>query len=158
MMQVSSAQQSALSVHPPQVGTQLAVKQTRVEPASPGFGLGTQGRPLQQSALETHACPAPTHAAPVQRGTPTLSSLQVSCVSQLPLQQSHDELQLIVASLQTSPFGLHPFGLRQFPRMPGGVMLQAPTALSQQSLSFRQTSPTTWQPLAGWQTKTPVGP
>jgi hypothetical protein len=113
---------------------------------------------LQQSALETHACPAATHVAPVQRGTPTLSGLQVSSVSQLPLQQSHDELQLIVESLQTSPFGLHPVGLRQLPSTLGGVMWQLPTSLSQQSLSARHASPTTWQPLAGWHTKTPVGP
>ena len=31
------------------------------------------------------------------------------------LQQSHDALQLIVASLQTSPSGLQPCGLRQTP-------------------------------------------
>jgi hypothetical protein len=39
--------------------------------------------------------------------------LQVSSFSQLPLQQSHDELQLWLASLQTAPFGLHPVGFWQ---------------------------------------------
>jgi hypothetical protein len=35
--------------------------------------------------------------------------------SQLPAQQSHDALQLVVASLQTSPFGLQLVGLRHTP-------------------------------------------
>jgi hypothetical protein len=78
-------------------------------------------------------------------------------VSQLPAQQSHEELQLMVASLQTSPFGLHPIGLRQTPSVPPEIT-QAPACLSQQSESWVQTSPTTWHPLAGWQTSTPVGP
>ena len=120
-------------------------------------GLGTQGRPPQQSALLEHDCPAATQLAPVQRGTPTLSVLQVSWVSQLPAQQSHDALQLIVLSLQTSPFGLHPIGLRHTPRGPP-EWTHAPAAAPQQSPSAVQTSPTTWQPLAGWQTSTPVGP
>jgi hypothetical protein len=123
----------------------------------PGVGFGTQGNPLQQSALVEHAWPAATHDAPVHRGTPTLSGLQVSCVSQLPLQQSQDALQLIVFSLQTSPLGLQPVGFRQTPSKPPAeklhVMLPDPgpgnAAEPQQSPSFVQTSPTTWHPLAG---------
>jgi hypothetical protein len=92
--------------------------------------------------------------------------LQVSCVSQLPLQQSHDELQDVVCSLQTSPSGLQPFGLRQTPTVAGAVMshvtgfpeVPGSPADPQQSLSFVHRSPTTWHPLAGWQTSTPVGP
>jgi len=94
-----------------------------------------------------------------------LSCLQVSWVSQLPLQQSHDELHDIVASLHTSPFGLHPIGLRHTPTVAGGVMshvtgfLGAPGIPTepQQSVSLAQRSPTTWQPDAGWQTRMPVG-
>jgi hypothetical protein len=90
----------------------------------------------------------------------------VSWVSQLPLQQSHDELQLIVASLHTSPSGLQPCGLRHTPTVLGGVTTQVtgfpePPGSPfepQQSPSFVQRSPTTWHPLAGWQMSTPVGP
>lgn len=118
--------------------------------------FGTHGSPLQQSALDAHACPAPRHAAAVQRGTPTLSSLQVSCVSQLPAQQSHDELQDIVESLQTSPFGLHPWGFTQTPTVLPGAIEQdtglpdppGSPAEPQQSASVVQMSPTGWQPLA----------
>jgi hypothetical protein len=75
----------------------------------------------------------------------------------LPLQQSHDELQLIVFSLQTSPSGLHPIGLRQIPTVDGAVMTQVTglpeppgrPAEPQQSPSCVQRSPTGWQPLAG---------
>jgi hypothetical protein len=162
-MQLSPGQQSALIVQPPHAGTQLEVEQTRgatpaSAPASAAAGLGTHGTWLQQSALEAQACPAPRHCTLVQRGTPTMSGLQVSFVSQLPAQQSHDALQLMVESLHTLPFGLHPIGLRQLPRTLGGVMLHAPGAVKQQSLSCLHTSPTTWQPLAGWHTSTPVGP
>jgi hypothetical protein len=86
---------------------------------APATGLGTHGAPPQQFALDAHAAPAPTHALPAHRGTPTLSCLHVSCVSQLPLQQSHDELQDMTLSLHTSPSGLHPMGLRQTPTVPG---------------------------------------
>jgi hypothetical protein len=112
---------------------------------------------LQQSALDAHAVPGPTHVAPVHRGTPTLSCLQVSSVSQLPEQQSHDELHDIVASLQTSPFGLQPIGLRQTPTGLPALMTHV-TGLPdppgsplepQQSASTRQRSPTGWHPLAG---------
>src|SRR5262245_39952265 len=118
-------------------------------------GFGTQGRPSQQLALVAHAPPAGTHVRPVQRGTPTLSSLQVSSLLQLPLQQSHDALHDIVASLQTSPSGLQPIGLRQTPTIAGGTMSQVAglpdppgrPADPQQSESCVQRSPTTWQPL-----------
>jgi hypothetical protein len=87
-------------------------------------------------------------------------------VSQLPAQQSHDELHDIVLSLHTSPSGLQPIGLRQTPTVDGAVMTQVTGIMEppgkpaepQQSESFVQRSPTTWQPLAGWQTSTPVGP
>jgi hypothetical protein len=121
---------------------------------------------LQQSALDAHELPAPTHCAPVHRGTPTLSCLHVSSVSQFPAQQSHDELHDIVASLQTSPLGLHPIGSRQMPTGPPPLMSHVTGLLDppgrpvepQQSESARQMSPTGLQPLAGWQTSTPVGP
>jgi hypothetical protein len=92
--------------------------------------------------------------------------LQVSSVSQLPAQQSHDELHDIVASLQTSPFGLQPIGLRQIPTGPPPLVSHVTGLFEppgnplepQQSASTRQRSPTGWHPLAGWQTRTPVGP
>src|SRR5262249_5585103 len=77
-----------------------------------------------------------------------------------------EALHDIVASLQTSPSGLQPIGFRQTPTANGGVMSHvtglpdppgSPSA-PQQSVSFVHKSPTTWQPLAGWQTRTPVGP
>jgi hypothetical protein len=128
--------------------------------------LGTQGRLSQQLALDAHASPAPAHESPTQRGTPTRSNLQVSTFSQLPLQQSHEALHAIVGYLQTSPSGLQPMGLRQMPRVAGGVMEQVTgvggcpgkPAEPQQSLSLAQVSPTWRQPLGGWQTKTPIGP
>ena len=128
------------------------------------MGFLTQGAPPQQLALEAQGPPASTQG-PAQRGTPTLSCLHVSWVSQLPLQQSHDELQDIVCSLQTSPSGLQPMGRRHTPTVPE-VMTQVtgfpeppgnPLA-PQQSVSCVHKSPTTWQPLAGWQMSTPVGP
>jgi hypothetical protein len=123
---------------------------------------------LQQLALDAHDPPGCTQVGPAQRGTPTLSCLQVSWVafSQTPLQQSHEALHDIVLSLQTSPSGLQPMGLRQVPMVAGGVMVQVTgepdppgsPADPQQSLSLVHRSPTGWQPLAGWQTRTPVGP
>jgi hypothetical protein len=112
--------------------------------------------PSQQFALDAQACPAPTQA-PAHRGTPTLSCLQVSSFSQLPEQQSHDELHDIVCSLQTSPSGLQPIGRRHTPTVAGAVIVQvtgfpdppgSPTE-PQQSLSVVQRSPTTWHPVAG---------
>jgi hypothetical protein len=161
--QVSPAQQSALFVQGLQALSQV------IEPQMYGgvpASFGMQGRPSQQSALEAQEAPALRHFSSVQRGTPSLSGLQVSFVSQLPEQQSHEALQDIVASLQTSPLGLHPFGLRHTPTVAGGVISQV-TGLCdppgrpvppQQSVSFVQRSPTTWQPVAGWQTSVPVGP
>jgi hypothetical protein len=90
----------------------------------------------------------------------------VSSVSQFPAQQSHDELQDIVFSLHTSPFGLQPIGFLQTPTVAGEVMTHVTgipdppgrPADPQQSLSCAQRSPTTRHPLAGWQTRMPVGP
>jgi hypothetical protein len=90
----------------------------------------------------------------------------VSSVSQLPLQQSHDELHDAFCSLHTSPSGLQPMGLRHMPTVAGDVMTHVTgmpeppgrPAEPQQSLSVVQRSPTTWQPLAGWQISTPLGP
>lgn len=132
---------------------------------APAVGLGTHGLPPQQLALEAHEPPAFTHCTAAQRGTPTLSCLQVSCVSQLPLQQSQDELHELVFSLHTSPSGLQPIGRRHTPTVPE-LMTQVTglpdppgsPAEPQQSLSLVHRSPTTWHPLAGWQTSTPVGP
>jgi hypothetical protein len=132
----------------------------------PGVGLGTQGTLLQQLALDEHAPPAWTHVAGEQRGTPSESWWHVSWFSQLPLQQSHDALHDIVASLQMSPSGLQPIGLRQTPIVKGGVIWQVTgfvgspgsPADPQQSESFVQRSPTTWHPVAGWQMRAPVGP
>jgi hypothetical protein len=154
-------QQSALFEHVPHAGTHDDPSQTNVPP-----GTGMHGAPLQQSALDAHALPGPRHCAPVHLGTPTLSCLQVSSVSQLPEQQSHDELHDIVASLHTSPSGLQPIGLRQMPTGPPALVSHV-TGLPeppgnplepQQSASTRHRSPTGWHPLAGWQTSTPVGP
>jgi hypothetical protein len=116
MTQDEPAQQSALFVQAPQVGTHAAAPQMNRGPLA--LGLGMQGEWLQQLALDAHPPPVGTHFAGAHRGTPTLSCLQVSIVSQLPAQQSHEELQVIVLSLQTSPSGLQPTGLRQTPRPP----------------------------------------
>jgi hypothetical protein len=158
-------QQSALSVQAPHALMHDMPEHT-YGGVPPSTGFGTQGIPLQQFALEAHDPPTLTHWAPAHRGTPMLSCLQVSWVSQLPAQQSHDELHDIVLSLHTSPSGLHPIGRRQTPMVDGAVMTQVTAfpdppgrpAEPQQSESFVQRSPTTWQPLAGWQTSAPVGP
>jgi hypothetical protein len=71
----------------------------------------------QQSALVEQAPPAFTHWATLHRGIPRLSCRHVSAW-QLPLQQSHDELQLLVARRHTSPLGLHPVGFWQTPTPP----------------------------------------
>jgi len=142
-------QQSALVVHLPHAAEHDV---PQMNPGAPE-GFGMQGRPLQQSALVAHAEPAPTHVAPVHRGTPTLSCRHVTPPFwlQLPEQQSHDALQEVVESLQTSPFGLHPWGLLQIPRRAPAAFAQDPAWASQQSESPRHVSPTTWHPLAGWQ-------
>ena len=135
-------------------------------PSGFAVGFGTQGRPPQQLALVAQEPPGWTHVRPAQRGTPRESGMQVSSFSQLPLQQSHDALHDIVASLQTSPSGLQPIGFWQTPTSNPGAIAQmvglpeppGRPAAPQQSVSFLQRSPTTWQPLAGWQMSTPVGP
>jgi hypothetical protein len=157
-------QQSASLVHPPQADTHALPEHTNGAPAS--LVPGTHGALLQQLALDAQAPPAETHCAGAQRGTPTLSWWQVSWVSQLPLQQSHDALHEALFSLHTSPSGLHPIGLRHTPTVAGAVITQVTgmpeppgsPAAPQQSPSATQRSPTTWQPLAGWQTSTPLGP
>lgn len=140
-------------------------------PASPGFG--TQGSAVppstlpQQSALDVQAWPAPTHEGPsVHRGTPTVSNRHVSYLLQLPEQQSHDALHEITdPRVHTSPLGMQACpasfwkpGFWQIPSLAPGAIVHWPVWSPQQSLSFEQMSPTTWQPLAGWQTSTPVGP
>jgi hypothetical protein len=156
-------QQSASLVHAPHAAMHCVPLQTKV--GVPPAGFGTQGAPLQQSALDAQPAPAIRHCASAHRGTPTLSCLQVSWFSQLPLQQSHEALHDIVFSLQTSPLGLHPGGFWQTPTPLLTLQVTGPPigwlgipADPQQSLSFVQRSPTGWQPLAGWQTRTPVGP
>lgn len=145
--QLVPGQQSALTVHPPHAWTQVVAPHTN---GGMPLGFGTQGRPLQQFALDAHAPPASTQA-PVQRGMPTLSSLHVSAFSQLPEQQLQDALHDIASSLQTSPSGLQPIGLRHTPTVNGGVMSQVTglpdppgrPADPQQSPSCVQRSPTT---------------
>jgi hypothetical protein len=149
-------QQSALSVQAPHALMHDMPEHT-YGGVPPSTGFGTHGIPLQQFALEAHDPPGLTHWAAAHRGTPMLSCLQVSMVSQLPAQQSHDALHDIVLSLHTSPSGLQLFGLRQTPTVDGAVMMQvtgfpdppATPAEPQQSESCVQRSPTTWQPLAG---------
>jgi hypothetical protein len=158
-------QQSALLVHSPHAATHWVALHAKGG-VPPSTGFGTQGAPLQQFALEAHDPPAFTHCAAAHLGTPTLSCLQVSWVSQLPLQQSHDELHVVVFSLHTSPSGLQPEGLRHTPTVAGSVITHVTgipdppgsPAEPQQSPSRVHRSPTTWHPLAGWHTSTPVGP
>jgi hypothetical protein len=162
MLHDEPGQQSALLVHMPQALTHTDAEQVNGG-VPPGFG--THGTPLQQSALEAHDCPAPTHWAKAQRGTPTLSCKHVSAW-QLPAQQSQVSLQDIWLNRQMSPFGLQPFGRRHTPTVAGALMMQVtgfpdPPAMPlapQQSPSLVHRSPTGWQPLAGWQTRMPVGP
>jgi hypothetical protein len=78
--------------------------------------------PLQQSALVAQAPPASRHTETLHRGMPRLSCLHVSAW-QLPLQQSHDELQEVVAVRQTAPLGLQPVGFWHTPTPPA-VALQ----------------------------------
>jgi hypothetical protein len=163
-MQVDPTQQSASTVHPPQVGTHDTFAQM-YGGVPPSAGFGTHGSLLQQLALVAHAPPSDTHCIAAQRGTPTESGLQVSWVWQLPAQQSYEALHDIVCSLQMSPSGLQPVGLRHTPTVKPVVMAHVTVpfppgspAAPQQSMSFVHRSPTTWHPLAGWQTRTPVGP
>src|SRR6185437_12267271 len=67
---------------------------------------------------------------------------------------------------QTSPSGFQPCGFLHTPTVAPAAFTQVTGWVGppgrpdepQQSLSCVQTSPTTWQPLAGWQMRTPVGP
>ncbi len=79
----------------------------------PPLGLGTQGSPLQQSALVAHALPlVPIPASGshplAQRGTPRLSGLHAVLELPRPAQQSWLALHEVVMSLQTSPLGVQP--------------------------------------------------
>ena len=155
-------QQSAVVLQAPHDGTHALPKQAKggLPP-----GLGTHGAPLQQSALDAQDAPASTHCEKAHRGTPTLSCRQVSSW-QLPEQQLQVSLHDIWSRRQTSPLGLQPIGSRHTPTVDGAVTthvtgLLEPPAMPlapQQSPSWWQRSPTGWQPLAGWQTRTPVGP
>jgi hypothetical protein len=89
---------------------------------------------------------------------PTLSNLHVFFVLQFPLQQSHEALHIAPGTLQTSPSGLQPCGLRQTPTVNGAVnwhvtglpgLLPGRPAAPQQSVLVVQKSPTGRQPLAG---------
>jgi hypothetical protein len=162
-MQLEPGQQSASIVHLPQVCTHAGAQMYGGFPA----GLGTQGRSLQQFALDAHAPPGMTQVAPLHRGTPRLSGLQVSWW-QLPLQQSQLAEHDMVDSRQTSPSGLQLLGFRQVPTVLGATMVQVTYCMfggppgspiePQQSLSLVHRSPTGWQPLARWQTRTRSGP
>jgi len=72
--QLNPAQQSALFVQAPHAWLHVVLPHT-YGGVPPGFG--TQGRWLQQSALDAQPWPAWTHCPYEQRGTPTLSRLQV---------------------------------------------------------------------------------
>jgi hypothetical protein len=81
----------------------------------------------------------------------------------LPEQQSFSALQVMVASLQMAPAGLHALPLSHRPTAAPGSLLQLPTPVTpsvppkpQQSESLRQSSPVGRQPLGGWQIKTPL--
>ena len=147
-------QQSASIAQAPHAATHCVAAHTN---GGLPLGFGTQGMPLQQFAPDAHASPEFAHCIAAHRGTPTASSLHVSSFSQLPLQQSHDALHDIVASLQTSPSGLQPIGFLHVPTMFGAVMSHVTgwpeppgkPAEPQQSASCVHRSPTTWQPLAG---------
>jgi hypothetical protein len=126
--------------------------------------LGTHGLPLQQSALVAHAPPGLLQVASAQRGTPSLSCLQVPAKLPMPVQQSVRALHELVEILHTSPVGSQPMGSEQTPfwQVTGWLEVGNPASANaaepQQSLLVLQVSPTTWQPVAGWQTSTPVGP
>jgi hypothetical protein len=105
LMQEVPGQQSAVVVHALHDGTQLVVAQTS---GGDPPGLGTQGSPLQQSALVAHALPPSPHCRLAHRGTPTLSCLQGLQLFPMHAQQSWFALHDVVGSLHTSPFGVQP--------------------------------------------------
>ncbi len=112
------AQQSAVAVHLPPVGTQVTMPQTNLPVLS-----GMQTLPLQQSAEVAQALPAGTHIETVkQRGTPTASRRQVILLAPgLPQ-------QLALTPLTEQPLGI-------------GLQVSPPGQLSQQ-IPFESTS---WQ-------------
>ena len=163
------AQQSAVVVQPPVLGTQL-VPHTKGEP--PGTLFGTHASP-QQSALDAQGCPWVVPASGhtpviVQRGMPRLSCWQSQgCVCTVPAQQRSVALHDVVASLQIAPAGEHLFPLSQRPTGSLAFAFEQCTSLAappvgvpgapQQSLSIRQSSPVGRHPVGGSQMKTPVG-
>jgi hypothetical protein len=98
------------------------------------------------------------------RGTPRLSGRHAVLALPSPAQQSWFALHDIVMSLQMSPFGVQPMCCWQKPPMHATALPEVgiPASMSacdpQQSLSVTHVSPSTWQPVAGWQMFTPVGP
>lgn len=161
-------QQSAVVVHAPPEGMHFAALHTK---GGEPDGLGTHGR-LQQSALDAHALPVNVAGSAVQstsaarqRGMPRLSCLQVFFWSTLPAQQFAFALQDSDWRRQMAPAGLHLLPLSQRPIVAPAALEQVTfesgpsgsVAEPQQSLSSWQSSPVGWQPLGGWQMRTPVG-
>ena len=128
MLQDVPAQQSAVVVHPPAVGTHDVPPQTKGgEPA----GFGTHGL-SQQSALDAQGVPAgggflvqSTSVPAVQRGMPSRSSLQLSgCVITVPAQQRSVALHSATARRQMEPAGLQLSQLVHRPTAAPGALLQ----------------------------------
>ena len=100
-------------------------------------GFGAQGSP-QQSALVAQACPDLDPPSPqlspfiVQRGMPRMSCWQTyGFWLTLPAQQLFSALQVMVASLQMAPAGLHALPLSQRPTGSlGKALLQLPTPVT----------------------------
>jgi hypothetical protein len=163
------AQQSAVVLQFPPSGTHASPQMNGGSPA----GLAVHGRP-QQSALEAQASPmysvgsAQSTGAYKHLGMPRLSCTQVGGteVSELPAQQLVLALHDVNSSLQMAPAGLHELPLSQRPigllssllHWTFDVSPSGRVAEPQQSESWAQISPVGWQPLGGWQMKTPVGP
>ena len=137
----------------------LVADEGRVPP-----GLGTQGLPLQQSALVAHAVPpscavhvgAPRDADVVLPAGRVLVAEARAAVL-VGVAGGHHELAhvavgrashvlLAVAAEQTTAW----------PDVGRPASMRA--CEPQHSLSLVQVSPSTWHPVAGWQTLTPVGP
>jgi hypothetical protein len=169
-MQGRPVQQSAVVVHEPPVLTQTPPPQTYGGTPESGAkaGFGAHGKP-QQSALVAQAWPdrdpPSPHDSPfnVQRGIPRMSCWQTyGFWFTLPAQQLFSALQVMLASLQMAPAGLHELPLSQRPTGWPGSLLQVPTPVCpwtppkpQQSESVRHSSPVGRQPLGGWQMRTP---
>jgi len=127
MLQDVPAQQSAVVVHAPAVGTHDVPPQTKGgEPA----GFGTHGL-SQQSALDAQAVPAgdgffvqSTSLPTVQRGMPSRSSLQLSgCVITVPAQQRSVALHSATARRQMEPAGLQAIQLVHRPTVAPAALL-----------------------------------